>query len=200
MSLLAEGLQELSLKADTDKLAAYAAELDRWNQVYGFVKANHEQLLTHHVLDALVAVPVVRQLGSTIADFGSGAGLPAIPLAIALPQVTFTLIERSEKRRAFLSAVFAHVGLQNAQVVERASGKNFDLVTARAVSPLPKLATFIANERLAPRLLVYAGTRSAIDAALCKTPFPVTVKQVRVPGVHAERHLITVHLRKKDAL
>ena len=83
LSLLAEGLQELSLKADTDKLAAYAAELDRWNQVYGFVKANHEQFLTHHILDALVAVPVVRQLGSANADYGSGAGLPAIPLAIA---------------------------------------------------------------------------------------------------------------------
>ena len=188
------GLRALGVDADAGVLAAYVAELDRWNRVYGFVKADREQLVTHHVLDALTAVPVVRRLGRRVADFGSGAGLPAIPLAIALPRLTFTLIERSEKRRAFLSAVVPHVGLQNARVVERAGSERFDLVTARAVAPLPELAAAIAGERLAPRLLVYAGTRAAIDAALRVLPFRAAVERVRVPGVAAERHLVTVEL------
>ena len=191
---LSAGLQALGLDADAGMLAAYVAELDRWNRVYGFVKANREQIVTHHVLDSLAAVPVVRRLGPAVADFGSGAGLPAIPLAIALPRLTFTLIERSEKRRAFLSSVVPHLELGNARVVERAGGERFDLVTARAVSPLPELAATIVRERLAPRLLVYAGTRSAIDAALHTLPFPASVERVRVPGLTAERHLVTVEL------
>lgn len=188
------GLDALRLDADGGMLAAYVAELDRWNRVYGFVKADREQLVTHHVLDALTAVPIVRRLGPSVADFGSGAGLPAIPLAIALPQLTFTLIERSEKRRAFLSAVVPHLGLDNARVVEHAGGDRFDLVTARAVAPLPELAAAVAGDRLAPRLLAYAGTRAAIDAALRTLPFPASVERVRVPGLAAERHLVTVEL------
>ena len=188
------GLDALGLDADGGMLAAYVAELDRWNRVYGFVKADREQLVTHHVLDALTAVPIVRRLGPSVADFGSGAGLPAIPLAIALPQLTFTLIERSEKRRAFLSAVVPHLGLDNARVVEHAGGDRFDLVTARAVAPLPELAAAVAGDRLAPRLLAYAGTRAAIDAALRTLPFPASVQRVRVPGLAAERHLVTVEL------
>ena len=188
------GLDALRLDADDGMLAAYVAELDRWNRVYGFVKADREQLVTHHVLDALTAVPIVRRLGPSVADFGSGAGLPAIPLAIALPRLTFTLIERSEKRRAFLSAVVPHLGLDNARVVEHAGGDRFDLVTARAVAPLPELAAAIAGDRLAPRLLAYAGTRAAIDAALRTLPFPASVERVRVPGLAAERHLVTVEL------
>ena len=188
------GLDALGLDADDGMLAAYVAELDRWNRVYGFVKADREQLVTHHVLDALTAVPIVRRLGPSVADFGSGAGLPAIPLAIALPQLTFTLIERSEKRRAFLSAVVPHLGLDNARVVEHAGGDRFDLVTARAVAPLPELAAAVAGDRLAPRLLAYAGTRAAIDAALRTLPFPASVERVRVPGLAAERHLVTVEL------
>ena len=194
MDALNAGLRALGLDADDGMLAAYVAELDRWNRVYGFVKADREQLVTHHVLDALTAVPIVRRLGPSVADFGSGAGLPAIPLAIALPRFTFTLIERSEKRRAFLSAVVPHLGLDNARVVERASGQRFDLVTARAVAPLPELAATVAREGFAPRLLAYAGTRAQIDAALHTLPFPAAVQRVKVPGLAAERHLVTVEL------
>ena len=199
LQVLTAGLRALRLDADSDRLAAYATELNRWNQVYGFVKANRKQIVTHHVLDALVAVPVVRRLGPKVADFGSGAGLPAIPLAIALPQLTFALIERSEKRRAFLSAIISHVGLCNARVVDRAGGERFDLVTARAVSPLPELAATVSNERLATRLLVYAGTRVAIETALRALPFPATVQRVRVTGLNAERHLVTVELTSAAA-
>lgn len=191
---LSAGLRALGLDADAGLLTAYVDELDRWNGVYGFVKADREQLVSRHVLDALAGVPLVRALGPAVADFGSGAGLPAIPLAIALPGMTFTLIERSEKRRAFLAAVAAHVGLRNACVVAQARGDRFDLVTARAVAPLPELAGTVARQRLAPRLLVYAGTRATIDTALRALPYPAVVERVRVPGLAAERHLVTVDL------
>ncbi len=199
MDALSAGLRALGLDADADLLAAYADELDRWNRVYGFVKADRRQLVRHHVLDALTAVPLVRRMGPAVADFGSGAGLPAIPLAIALPGLTFTLIERSEKRRAFLSAVVAHLGLGNARVAAHARGERFDLVTARAVAPLPDVANTVARDRLGPRLLVYAGTRAAIDAALRALPYRASVEPVQVPGLRAERHLVTVELADAGA-
>ncbi len=199
MDALSAGLRALGLDADADLLAAYADELDRWNRVYGFVKADRGQLVRHHVLDALTAVPLVRRMGPAVADFGSGAGLPAIPLAIALPGLTFTLIERSEKRRAFLSAVVAHLGLGNARVAAHARGERFDLVTARAVAPLPDVANTVARDRLGPRLLVYAGTRAAIDAALRALPYRASVEPVQVPGLRAERHLVTVELADAGA-
>ena len=62
------GLDALRLDAAAALLGAYVAELDRWDRGYGFVKANPEQLVTHHVLDALAAVPVVRRLGPAVAD------------------------------------------------------------------------------------------------------------------------------------
>ena len=191
---LRRGLAALRVDADAEALAAYVAELDRWNRVYRFVKADRERLVTNHVLDALTAVRPVRRFGPAVADLGSGAGLPAIPLAIALPRLSFTLIERSEKRRAFLAAAVAHLGLRNARVCAHAGGERFDLVTARAVAPLPELAAAVARDRLAPRLLAYAGTRAAIDAALRALPYRAAVQRVRVPGLNAERHLVTVEI------
>lgn len=182
------------MDADAAALTAYVTELDRWNRVYRFVKADRGRLVTHHVLDALTAVGPVRRFGPAVADLGSGAGLPAIPLAIALPELSFTLIERSEKRRAFLTAAVAHLGLRNARVTAHAGGQRFDLVTARAVAPLPELAAAVARERLAPRLLVYAGARAAIDAALRAAPYPAAVQRVPAPEPDAERHLVTVEL------
>lgn len=191
---LRSGLAALRVDADAAALTAYVTELDRWNRVYRFVKADRERLVTHHVLDALTAVPAVRRFGPAVADLGSGAGLPAIPLAIALPRLSFTLIERSEKRRAFLTAAVAHLRLRNARVAAHAAGERFDLVTARAVAPLPELAAAVARQRLAPRVLVYAGTRAAIDAALRAAPYPAVVQRVRAPEPDAERHLVTVEL------
>ena len=194
LAVLRDGIAALDLDADVALLTAYVVELDRWNRVYGFVRADLQKLVSHHVLDALTASPLVRTLGPAVGDFGSGVGLPAIPLAIALPELTFTLIERSEKRRAFLAAVVPALDLRNVSVVADAAGRRFDLLTARAVAPLPKLAADIAHRQLARRLLVYAGKRAALDATLRELPYPAIVRNVQVPQLAAERHLVTINL------
>lgn len=192
---LCDGLVALGLGTDAlTQLAMYVAELDRWNRVYRFVKADQEQLVSNHVLDALTATKLVRTLGRKIGDFGSGVGLPAIPLAITLPDLTFTLIERSEKRRAFLAAVVPELELRNVRVCADAAGQHFDLLTARAVAPLPDLAAVAARQRLSRRLLVYAGKRTTIDSALPRLPYPAIVRRVQVPQMTAERHLVTIDL------
>jgi 16S rRNA (guanine527-N7)-methyltransferase len=107
-----------------------------------------------HALDALTLLPLLAEIGagSRLVDIGSGGGLPGIPLAIARPDLRVTLIEATQKKAAFLSAVVEALGLAHVDVrAERAEqlggGKlrgAFDVVTARAVARLSMLVPLTA--------------------------------------------------------
>lgn len=102
-----------------------------------------------HVLDSLSLLPDLRELAadSSIVDIGSGGGLPALPLAIALPGLRFTLLEATAKKASFLEATARDLGLGNVSVVcDRAENfargperEGFQAATSRAVSRLPVL-------------------------------------------------------------
>lgn len=102
-----------------------------------------------HVLDSLTLLPDLRELaaGSRVIDVGSGGGLPALPLAIALPALQFTLLEATAKKARFLENAARELGLDNVSVVcDRAESfgtgperERFDATTSRAVSRLPVL-------------------------------------------------------------
>ncbi|HSO39396.1 MAG TPA: 16S rRNA (guanine(527)-N(7))-methyltransferase RsmG [Labilithrix sp.] len=103
-----------------------------------------------HILDALTLLPLLAEVpaGARLVDIGSGGGVPGLPLAIARPDLQVTLVEATQKKASFLSAVSAAMGLSNVEVrAERAEqlGKGelrgkFDVVTARAVARLVSLA------------------------------------------------------------
>jgi len=99
------------------------------------------KLWTRHILNSAVVAELVPN-GASVADVGSGAGLPGIPMAIAQPNAHFTLIEPMERRSDWLLLVVEQLGLRNVKVLRARAeevGEVFDLVTARAVSALPKL-------------------------------------------------------------
>lgn len=99
------------------------------------------KLWTRHILNSAVVAELVHA-GASVADVGSGAGLPGIPMAIAQPEAHFTLIEPMERRSDWLKLVVDDLGLTNVSVKRARAeevGDVFDLVTARAVSALPKL-------------------------------------------------------------
>ena len=99
------------------------------------------KLWTRHILNSAVVSELVPA-GASVADVGSGAGLPGIPMAIAQPNAEFTLIEPMERRSDWLKQVVTDLGLSNVRVQRARAeevGDVFDLVTARAVSALPKL-------------------------------------------------------------
>lgn len=104
------------------------------------------RLWTRHILNSAIAAPLFR---GSVADVGSGAGLPGLVLAIARPDVTWTLIEPMERRINWLNEQVAALGLDNVTVL-RARGEEvpadlkFDMVTARAVSALRTLIPFTA--------------------------------------------------------
>lgn len=99
------------------------------------------KLWTRHILNSAVVAELVEP-GKTVADVGSGAGLPGIPMALAQPGAHFTLIEPMERRSDWLKRMVEELELDNVSVLRARAeevGDVFDIVTARAVSALPNL-------------------------------------------------------------
>ncbi|MEO6470938.1 MAG: 16S rRNA (guanine(527)-N(7))-methyltransferase RsmG [Aeromicrobium sp.] len=99
------------------------------------------RLWDRHIMNSVVVVPRLPQ-GSTVADVGTGAGLPGLVWAIARPDVSVTLIEPLLRRTAFLEEMTSELGLDNVRVVRGRADEvheEFDVVTARAVAALEKL-------------------------------------------------------------
>jgi 16S rRNA (guanine527-N7)-methyltransferase len=148
-ALLASGLERLSVPDPVRVQAVlerYLDELERWNPRFGLVKfENRRELVIKHVLDSLAGWRVVREAVTSspgsVLDVGSGAGFPGIPLAAALPTISFTLLERMARRVSFLKTCAVLLGLPLLRVVQAdlaAADGDYDVVTFRAVAPFSR--------------------------------------------------------------
>lgn len=197
---LAEGLARLDLDlspAMQQQLLDYVALVQKWNRVYNLTAVRDtEKILTHHLLDSLAVVPHVRA-APTLLDVGSGAGLPGIPLALALPQTQVTLLDSNQKKTAFLHQAAIELKLSNVRVVcERVekidSNQSFTVVISRAFSDLPAFAT-LAGRLVTPggSLLAMKGVQPLDEIAQLTGDFKLSgVTPLQVPGLNAERHLV----------
>ncbi|HEY8521029.1 MAG TPA: 16S rRNA (guanine(527)-N(7))-methyltransferase RsmG [Gammaproteobacteria bacterium] len=128
---------------EVERLAAFLALLARWNRVYNLTAIRStEELVDRHLAESLALAPLLQ--GTRIADVGTGAGLPGIPLAIVEPERQFTLIEPRAKRVRFLRHVAAQLELGNVTVAQTRAedlrpAHPFDTVLARAVAPPAEL-------------------------------------------------------------
>jgi len=147
------------------KARDYATNLVRDADLLGLLGPREmPKLWTRHILNSAVVSELLLS-GESVADVGSGAGLPGIPMAIARPDVYFTLIEPMERRANWLLEQTSELELENVRVLraraEEAPQSDFDVVTARAVSALPKLLR-MAVPLLKPggRLLALKGSKA----------------------------------------
>ncbi len=131
-----------------DLTHGYLTLLDQWRERINLIGPNEgKHLWRRHVLDCLQLVPMLRPEDKAIADLGSGAGFPGLLLACALAgegrtDGRITLVEKSPRKCEFLNAVVSSLKLPAAILEQRAEDEPpqaFDLVTSRALSPLPKL-------------------------------------------------------------
>ena len=176
-------------------LDAFGDLLRRWNRVYNLVSRHDiRHLETKHIQDSLTLAPHVR--GTRLADAGSGAGFPGIPLAIAHSAWSVTLIERSATKARFLRQALIELGLENATVVEadvrafRPPGL-FDTVTARAFAK-PPLAWQAVRHLVRPDGVVLLQTGAPLAGVALDGGRAVSSERVVLAGVEGERYVTAV--------
>jgi 16S rRNA (guanine527-N7)-methyltransferase len=193
---LDRGLAELALALPPrarDLLLDYMALLLKWNRTYNLTAIRDPlSMVAHHLLDSLAVLPhLTLGAGRTrLADAGSGAGLPGIPLAIARPEWRITLAEANQKKAAFLRQAAIELSLRNVEVHEgRVEAWRpqplFDTVISRAFAALRDL-TAACRHLLAPGGVLAAMTGVApaqIDPGCQLIP-------LHVPLLDAQRHLV----------
>lgn len=178
------------------QLIAYVELLARWNAAYNLTAVRDPgDMVARHLLDSLAIVPHVS--GATLADLGSGAGLPGIPLALVAPQRQVTLVDSNGKKARFLREAVRSLKLANVRVIEgrvQDVPGQFDCVTARAFATLADMLDW------AGRLLAEGGRWLAMkgklaDEEIAAVPAGFRIEQVvalDVPAIVGERHLIVV--------
>ena len=178
------------------KLLDYIELLVRWNRAYSLTAVREpQQMVTRHLLDSLAVLPWFTGARKVL-DIGSGAGLPGIPLALALPDTRFVLCEANAKKQSFLRQAIADLALANVAVephrVELLEPAGFDVITARAFAPVARIVALCAA-LLVPgvRLLLLKGD-VADELAELTPPGEITVHPLAVPGLAERRCLVDI--------
>jgi 16S rRNA (guanine527-N7)-methyltransferase len=197
---LRAGLAALALPGElAPPLLAYLDLLARWNRSYNLTAVRDpREMVPRHLLDSLAMDAYLDGIAS-LADLGTGPGLPGLPLAIARPQLRVTLVEANGKKARFLREAVRTLGLANAEVAEsriEALDRTgaFDAITARALATLPQILAF-GGHLLAPggRLLAMKGARPDEEIAALPRGWRLqTLHRLTVPGLDGERHLVVV--------
>ena len=183
-----------------EKLLAYQALMIKWNRTYNLTAIRDpEEMLAHHLLDSLVVAPLLPHGPQTLADVGSGGGLPGIPLAIARPEIQVTLIETSSKKSAFQQQVKIELGLSNVSIysgrVEEYKPKgSFDGVISRAFAELKDFVNWSGDlAKPEGRLYAMKGVYPADELANLPAGWQLlSSQQLLVSGLDAQRHLLTL--------
>ncbi|GLQ50447.1 16S rRNA (guanine(527)-N(7))-methyltransferase RsmG [Dyella flava] len=197
---LEQGIDALGLSLPAEavpRLLDYQALLERWNGTYNLtaIRAPGE-MITRHLLDSLAILPFVQ--GASLADLGTGPGLPGIPLAIAAPGRQILLVDSNGKKVRFLREAIRSLKLEGVRAVqarvEEVEGE-FDCVTARAFASLADMLAW-GGHLLAPQGIWLAMKGKSPDEELPGVPdgFKVNgIHTLNVPGLGAaERHLVVL--------
>jgi len=201
---LDRGLGELNLAVPDSargKLVAYLELLAKWNQTFNLTAIRDPlQMVSHHVLDSLAVLGELP--AGRLADIGSGAGLPGIPIAIAEPERPVVLLEASDKKGSFLRQAVIELGLANSAVhIGRAEAwhpiEQFAVVISRAFAELVEFITccrhLVADGGvLAAMKAGYPHEELARAASSCDCS---DVRRLAVPLLDAERHLVLCRLK-----
>jgi 16S rRNA (guanine527-N7)-methyltransferase len=195
---LYQGVADLKLTlppAAEAMLLHYLELLAKWNQTYNLTAVRDpEEMVTRHLLDSLAVVPHVR--GPRVIDIGTGPGLPGLPLAIALPELSFTLLDANGRMLRFVTQAVGELGLKNVEIVQSRvenyrPGRKFDTLISRAFSSIADMLNS-ARHLCAPngRFLAMKGTRPEEELAAVPAEYTTEIVVLAVPGLRADRHLV----------
>ena len=177
------------------RLLAYLELLQRWNRAYNLTAIRDpDEMVIRHLLDSLSVLPWIR--GTRVLDAGTGAGLPGVPLAIARPDLTVTLLDSAGKKVRFLNHVARELRLENVLPVQ-ARLESFqpesdcDTIISRAFSSLAAFARAARHLAGDARLLAMKGRYPVeeLDSLPCWVRVE-SVQKLAVPGLQEDRHLV----------
>lgn len=202
----AEQLGVALTDAQADALLCYLDLIQKWTKVYNLTAVRDpKEMLTHHLLDSLAAVPPLRRAlaqrdlpagqGARVLDVGAGAGLPGVVIAICCPEVDVSCVDTVAKKAAFIQQVAVSLRLPKLRGVharvENLEGP-FDVVTSRAFASLVDFTTW-SRQALGPQSvwLAMKGKHPAEEIAALPASVQVFhVEPLTVPGLDAERCIV----------
>jgi 16S rRNA (guanine527-N7)-methyltransferase len=199
---LRAGVEALGLslhQTQYDQLLEYLYLLEKWGQVYNLTAIQGlSKMMHYHLLDSLSILPRLEGCRKAI-DVGSGAGLPGIPLAIAMPETFWVMLDSSSRKTRFIRQAIIHCGLKNAQVVHARvqdyhAPDSPDFIVSRAYASLTDFCDSVAH-LMAPstRLLTMkSGLKSEEAGKLDKSRFAYEEEILQVPGISEKRSLVAV--------
>lgn len=199
VNTLARGIEKLSFTVSPQQqhqLLKYLSLLNKWNAVHNLtaIRDIHQQVIMH-LLDSLVVVPYLTEV-RTLADIGSGAGLPAIILAIMYPEMQIYAVESSGKKSAFIRRVAIDLGLQHLTTVtiraEKWQCQPLDVVISRALASAERFIELTGHlGDLHTRWLIMKARKSE---SFHVSAFSITANtELNVPLLNARRSLIEIH-------
>jgi len=197
--ILQQGLQLLDIEYDENQLQAllqFIKLIEKWNKSYNLTAVRErDEMARLHILDSLTVLPFIH--GNRVADIGTGAGLPGIPLAIFLPDVEFVLVDSNSKKTRFVQQAILELKLNNVTVVHSRvenfqPDSLFSSVMMRAFASLQDIMQ-LSKHLIGPQgvLLAMKGHRPD-DEEIETLSVPYSVVPLNVPGVEAERCLIRI--------
>ena len=191
--------------AARERMVAFLVLLARWNLAYNLTAVREPlEMVPRHLLDSLAVLPWITR--SPVLDAGTGAGLPGIPLAIARPELSFTLLDSNGKKVRFVRQSVLELGLGNVEVVQERletyrPRRKFATIVARAVASLAELreasahlgapeARLLAMKGRLPDLEIAGLLRSTAAGRAAAMAADIAVHPLRVPLLEGERNLI----------
>lgn len=193
---LQQALSELKLLLSDEQqlqLLCYLQQLLFWNKAYNLTAIkDDQQALIKHIFDSLSIVPFLP--AGDLLDIGTGAGLPAVIVAICQPQRTVTALDSNQKKIRFIKQVASELGLKNltpvASRIEAHEG-TYQVITSRAFASLVDFVTH-SQSKLADNGIICAmkGIEPIDEIQALQNEWQINTQVLTVPGLYESRHLI----------
>lgn len=200
--LLKRGFEELGIIADEPQIRTfivYLEELRKWNEVHNLTGLKEKrQIIIKHFLDSLLFLKVLPDDVMTVADIGTGAGFPGIPMNIIRPQLKLFLIEPSQKKAIFLRHITHKLGLNKVTVVEQRieeiNNLKVDAVVTRALFSIGDLIEK-ARAVLKESGVVILSKGPKLEEEIKKTTSQnISIVDLKLPFENVMRHLVIARI------